>query len=263
MKRFFKDFGRFWEYARYAAKASLEAEVAGSYLNWVWWILEPFCFMLVYTFIFGVVFEARESHFALFVYIGLTVWNFYNKSVKSSVRLIKRNKGTISKVYIPKFILVITEMLVNAFKFLIACAITAVLMIVQGVGLSIYFLNIFPLAVMLFLVTFACCMLVMHIGVYVQDLSNIVNIFFRVLMYMTGIFYSIEHRLGDRYPTLSRIMTDVNPLAYLVTGFRNAVVYKEPMDYRFWALWVVIAIVVSAICIRTVYKNENNYVKVI
>ena len=68
MKRFINDMEKYYRYAVYSAKAELKAEVAGSYLNWIWWILEPFCMMLIYAFIFGFVFDAREKYFTAFIY---------------------------------------------------------------------------------------------------------------------------------------------------------------------------------------------------
>ena len=50
MKRFIDDIKKYYKYTVYAAKAELKSEVAGSYLGWMWWFLEPFCFMLVYAF---------------------------------------------------------------------------------------------------------------------------------------------------------------------------------------------------------------------
>ena len=47
---------KYWKYAIYSSKAQLKAEVANSYLNWLWWILDPLCFMLIYVFMFGYVF---------------------------------------------------------------------------------------------------------------------------------------------------------------------------------------------------------------
>ena len=41
MNHFIDDMKKYYSYAKYSAKAELKAEVAGSYLNWVWWILEP------------------------------------------------------------------------------------------------------------------------------------------------------------------------------------------------------------------------------
>lgn len=53
MNHFIDDMKKYYSYAKYSAKAELKAEVAGSYLNWVWWILEPVCLMFIYAFIFG------------------------------------------------------------------------------------------------------------------------------------------------------------------------------------------------------------------
>ena len=41
MNRFIKDTKKYWKYTIYAAKSQLKTEVANSYLNWIWWILEP------------------------------------------------------------------------------------------------------------------------------------------------------------------------------------------------------------------------------
>ena len=75
MKRFIKDIRKYIDYAVYAAKSSLKAEVANSRLNWLWWVLEPLLFMLVYMFIGNIVYGKGESNFALFVFIGLTAWD--------------------------------------------------------------------------------------------------------------------------------------------------------------------------------------------
>ena len=48
MNRFINDTKKYWKYTLYAAKSQLKTEVANSYLNWIWWVLEPFCFMLIY-----------------------------------------------------------------------------------------------------------------------------------------------------------------------------------------------------------------------
>ena len=81
MKRFWKDLKEHYKYALYSAKSELKSEVANSYLNWIWWVLEPFCFMLIYTFIFGYIFNTREPFFSAFVFIGLTTWEFFNISI--------------------------------------------------------------------------------------------------------------------------------------------------------------------------------------
>ena len=48
-KRFRDDMKKYWKYAVYSSKAQLKSEIANSYLNWLWWILDPLCFMLMYS----------------------------------------------------------------------------------------------------------------------------------------------------------------------------------------------------------------------
>lgn len=49
---------RYNPYSMYAAKSELKGEVGSSYLTWLWWILDPVLFMLVYVFITVVVFKS-------------------------------------------------------------------------------------------------------------------------------------------------------------------------------------------------------------
>ena len=109
MNKFFSNIKKYHNYAIRSAKAELKSEVADSYLNWLWWIIEPVCFMLIYTFIFGYVFHNKTPYFASFVFIGLTAWDFFNRMVKGSVKLITSNRDLVKKVYIPKYILLLAK----------------------------------------------------------------------------------------------------------------------------------------------------------
>ena len=129
MKRFIRDIKKYFGFSVVSAKAQLKSEVANSYLNWLWWILDPICFMLIYTFIFGYVFKAKEPYFPIFIFIGLSMWDFFNRMINQSVRIVKTNKPIVSKVYLPKYILVLTKVWVNSFKMMISFAIVILMMI--------------------------------------------------------------------------------------------------------------------------------------
>ena len=70
MKRFIKDMRRYLPYTKYAAKSGLKSEVATSHLSWLWWILDPVLFMLVYWFIFMVIFGQKKEYFHIFCVRG-------------------------------------------------------------------------------------------------------------------------------------------------------------------------------------------------
>ena len=85
---FIRDLKRYYKYALYSASSELKSQVAGSYLGWMWWILDPLLFMLVYTFVAMYVFKYQVDNFPLFVFLGITVWNFFGTTVESCVGII-------------------------------------------------------------------------------------------------------------------------------------------------------------------------------
>lgn len=263
MKRFFDDIKKYNAYEVRAAKSSLKTEVANSYLNWIWWVLDPLLSMMIYYLIFGIVFKAKEQYFIPFLFIGQTMWGFFSKNVQQSVRMIKRNKPIVSKVYIPKFVLLISNMMINGFKMIISCVIVVVMMIAFRVDVSLYAFCCIPIFLVMFLITFAISVNLMHFGVFIEDLGNVINIVMQLLFYMTGILYNIDTRLGPEYPMAAKFLTYGNPMALLIRDMRNVLLYRQSPDWMALALWGLAAILLSVIGIHTIYKNENSYVKVI
>ncbi len=262
-KKIYTDIKKYRKYIVYSAKAELNAEVANSYLNWIWWILEPICFMLIYTFVFGYIFNAREQYFPAFIFIGITIWEFFNKNITNSIKMIKNNKNIVTKVYLPKYILVLSKMFVNGFKMLISFLIVIILMLFYRVPLSFNILWIFLIIFDLFIFTFGSMCILMHLGVFIADLSNVIRIVLRIMFYVTGVFYSIESRVGNAYPVLSNLLVKYNPLAFFITSSRSALLYNNQIDVVMIIIWFAISILLSLIGIKTIYKNENSYIKVI
>ncbi len=260
MKRLLRDLKKYRWYLLYSAKSELRAEVAGSYLNWLWWILDPLLFMLVYTFVVRIVFTSKEQYFAAFVLVGLTAWNFFNKSVQGSVNIIRKNKSVVSKIYLPKYLLILTNMMVLGFKMAVSFALIFVLMLILRVPFTWQILHAAPILVVLVTVTFGASTLFMHFGVFVRDLSNVTAVLLRLVFYMTGVFYSIPLRVPAPY---GGILLRINPLAFLTESLRGALLYGAAPDYLLLGAWFAIGLALTAIGITTVYRYENSYAKVI
>lgn len=259
-KRLFKDLKRYMPYAIWAAKADLGAEVASSYLNWLWWLIEPMCMMLIYTLIFGYVFKAKEEYFPIFIFIGITMWGFFSRSVKGSVDTVRNGKAIITKVYMPKYILLLSKMFVNGFKMMISFGVILVMMIVYRVPVSINLIWVIPDVIVLFLFTFGVGTIMMHYGVYVNDLGYITGIVLQMLMYLTGVFYKVSKRIPEPF---GDILESFNPVACMISSMRSALIYSSSPAIGLLAVWCLISFILIALGIFTIYYNENSYVKVI
>ena len=265
MKRFIRDIKKYSGYAVYSAKAALRAEVANSYLNWIWWILEPLLFMFVYMFIGIVVYRKGENNFGMFVFVGLTVWNFFSKNVLSSVKLVNGAKSVISKIYLPKYVLVLSKMINNAIKMLISFGIIIAMMIFYRLPPTWGLFQLIPILVTLVLFTFGCCTMVMHFGVFFDDLYNIVNVGLRLVFYLSGVFYSINDKLGGQVWGLNfgRLMNICNPVALCINSVRNVLMNTGAVEYQYLAFWFTIGAILSVLGVSLIYRYENSYVKVI
>ncbi len=259
IRRFSNDIKKYFRYSVVTAKAHLKAEVADSYLNWIWWILDPLCFMLIYTFIFGYVFKSTEQYFPVYIFIGLSMWDFFNKTIKGSVKMIKANKQIISKVYCPKYILLLTRIWVNAFKMMISFGIVILMMVFYRILPTFNVLYAIPILIALGLFTFGCGCFLMHYGVYINDLSNVVSIATRMLFYLTGIFYNVEKRI----PEYGAILNRYNPVAFLISSMRKCLIYSSSPNIGILLAWFVVGLLLSIAGIRKIYKEENSYVKAI
>lgn len=259
LERTINDLKKYLAFSIKMAKYELRAEVAGSYLNWLWWIITPLSFMLLYTFVFGYVFNASEPYFPIFIFIGIAIWDFFRASLTNSVNVIKRNKMIISRVYMPKYILLLILLWKNAFKMMIAFGIVFAMMLVYSVPISINVLYFFPILFVIFCVTFGFSCFVMHYGVFIADMANVMSLFLRMLMYLTGIFYNVETRI----PEYGAILNTYNPMAFLISCMRECLIYEVRPDIIYFWFWAVIGMVISCLGIRKIYKEENGYLKVI
>lgn len=258
--RFVNDLKKYKRYLTYAARAQLKSEVSNSYLDWMWWILEPFCNMIIYTVIFGAVFHAAEKNFPIFVFIGVSIWGFFSKMINQSVKLIKNNKSVVTKVYVPKQILLLCTMYVNGFKMLVSLAVIALMMLVFRIQVGWHLLYVMPGLGLLLILTYGICCFLMHYGVYVEDLQYIVEILLKMAMYFTGIFYSIPKRIPAPY---GDILNAANPIAYIISTLRNGLIYQTGTSLAVMAFWYAAAIVLAFCGTKLIYKCENSYVKVI
>lgn len=260
MKKFFKNLKKYNKYAIRSAKAELKSEVADSYLNWLWWIIEPFCFMLIYTFVFGTVFHNKMEYFASFVFIGLTCWEFFNRMISGSVKLIINNRDLVTKVYIPKYILLLSKSYTYIFKMLISMIITFGLMWYQGVTFSWHIVLVIPIFIVLYVLSFGIGCILMHFGVFLNDLSNLTTIALRMVFYLAGVFYNIQDRLSG---SVAFLLLRCNPIAFLMHQARKALLYNSMLSWEGLLFWLIIGVVLSVIGITVIHKNENSYAKVI
>lgn len=170
------------------------------------------------------------------------------------------NQSIVDKVYLPKFVLLIVRILVNGFKMLLAIGVLTILMLYFNVRINSSLIYIVvPVAVMCVL-TFGMGTILLHFGVFVEDLQYVISILLQIIFFANGIFYNVEQTIPAPF---GGWIARFNPMTSIITAARDAMLYGTITHVKDMAVWLVVGVVLSIIGITLMYKNENNYVKVI
>lgn len=260
IKRFWGDMAHYWQFMTYAASADLRAEVANSYLNRLWWLLEPLFSMLVYVVVFGRIMGRSVENYATFIFSSLLMWTFFSKTINYSVKCVRNNRDIITKVYVPKHVLLISNMILNMYKLIFSLIVLVPMLFIFKVNVGFCGFWLISAYILMILLSFGAGMILLHFGVYIDDLAYAVNILLQMMMFLSGIFYDVITSLPK---PLNIMMLAMNPVSMFVDTMRNALLGNYISNVPLLAVWIVLSIELCYIGVHIVYKNENGYVKVV
>ncbi len=260
IRQFFKDTKEYAYLCRYMAKTGLKAEVANSYLNWIWWVLEPLASMFIYYLIFSRVLGRGQTYYLAFIYTGTLIWSYFDRCVLYSVQAVRLNRDIVTKTYIPKPVLILSNMLFNGFKMLISCGILVIVLVCQHVRITPYVLFVIPVLFVFLLTAFGVCLILMHFGVFVDDLSHAMRIGMWMLFYVSGVFYDLRTVLPGVW---GEILIWINPVAAAIFNVRQCLLYGAAPEAGTMLAWFAAGLALAAAGLKLSYTYENTYVKII
>lgn len=196
-----------------------------SYLGILWSLLEPIFMTIVLTIIFGTLLGNPDKAYPLYILCGRLLFVFFSNATNTSLRAIRSNASMIKKVYVPKYLYVLSSMLSNYIIFLISLIVLVGFAIILQVYPTIHILMLWLPLLLLFFFSFGIGMILATVGVFFRDMEYLWGIFMTIIMYASAIFYYPEKILSSGYAWVLKY----NPLYHIITLFRNCV-YGEMMN---------------------------------
>ena len=233
-------------------KKGIKLRYRRSYLGIFWSMLEPLLNMIVLYFVFGALLGRSNNdygglHFMIYILSGRLIYTCFNQSTKECTRIIRKNAALIKKVYIPKYLFPLSDLMFNFFLFLVSLLVLVLVSVVLMIcGVQPMF-NLFTLQfiiplINLFLLTLGVSLIVATIGVFFKDIDYLWNVFMTLVFYASAIFYPIS-KIEKNAPVVAKIM-QLNPLYCTITNFRECL-QGGRMSYSY----VLYTFVFSVICI--------------
>ena len=219
-------------------RREVQARYRQSWLGLLWLILTPLLMLSIYTLVFRHVMKMRwvgvdESNlsFALRVYAGLAVFNFFAECVNRAPGLILEQPNLVKKVVFPLEVLAWVNVCVAAVGLLVPMALfLALLLFSEGglpwtvLALPLVWLPLLPLCLGL-------TWLFAGLGAYVRDIGQVLSMAVTALMFLSPIFFPIE-----ALPDSVRNWMAMNPLALVMTQTREVLLAGR------WPSWGMLAL---------------------
>jgi len=214
-------------------KRNVELKHKGSYLGVLWLVLNPLMQMAVYTVVFGVIFGGMKSssgyHYALSIFLGLTIFQLISECISVTPAVIVAHPNFVKKVVFPLEVLPVATILAAVYHFCICLILVFVGMLVVGDGVSIGALC-FPVVVLpIVLMAFGLAWLLSSLGVFFRDIQQVAGPTSLVIMYASGIFYSTAMVKGKASHIWSFLQ--FNPLIHVIEQSRNSLILHAPIEW--------------------------------
>src|SRR5699024_9384427 len=186
------------------------------------WLLSPLLIIVVYFFLVVIILGRGGPDYAIFLVIGLIVWRWISSSINSSASAILRYSSIINQVYLPKFIFPLSFSITQLVNFLFGLVVIAIFLAIKGVMPTwhIVFLPVIMIITYAFLL--AVGSVLGFFNVFVRDIDNVLTHTMRIFFYASPIIWE-----GGRLPPEYGWAVAINPIAYLVTGFRDVLMYHQ------------------------------------
>lgn len=201
----------------------IQGSIRGSNLGWIWLLVSPLLLLLVYTLVFGVIFNARVPQglsvpFIAWLSVALWPWLAFSDGILRASGGLVRHSAVLSKVAVPAVLFPLSS---HAAAFLLHLAgYVAVLICLAlfGVSLNLWSLPYLLLLLLsLYLFSLALALMAAALQVWIRDVEMLLPTFLMLWFFLTPIIYA-----PDLLPDVVRPWLALNPMSWWVGEIRAA-----------------------------------------
>jgi ABC-type polysaccharide/polyol phosphate export permease len=227
-------------------KRDFKSRFTGSYLGLMWTILQPLLMMLIMWFVFGhglkVGGGSGIDSFVPYMFSAQVAWLFFSESFMTGTNAVVDYSFLVKKVNFRLSILPLVKICSALIIHLIFIFIVVALNWASGVAPSIYILQIPFYTSALCILLLGLTWLTSGLNVFVRDTANVVAILLQFGFWLTPIFWN-----PSTLPPGWQKVISFNPLTYVVTGYRDSLLYQRTIFENggisaviFWVSTIVI-----------------------
>lgn len=263
LKNFYK-----YRYLLYEiVRKNIKLQYRNSVLGIFWTFLQPLLTTIVLVLIFDGVFGRKDAelvNYPIFLLCGRLIFEFYTQSTKRAMRSIRLSASVIKKVYVPKYMYPLSNVMSNFVTFLISLLVLVCFIVFfyffspEKPHITPYvFLSFVPIVILLIL-SLGVGLILCTLEVFFKDIEYLYEVFCTLLFYMTPIIYKLDALNISIKPVKMALMA--NPLYSIIEMFRDCVLFGEMFNMNHLLYSLAFSLATLVIGFFVFYKKQDKFI---
>jgi lipopolysaccharide transport system permease protein len=231
----------------------------------LWYFIQPIFTAITFTLIFNNIANIPTGSIPAFLFnlTGITAWNYFSQCLTGTSDTFRSNAGIFSKVYFPRVIMPLSNVITNLLKFgiqLLVLLVTYAYVVWSGVVISPN-LNILLLPIYILMMAMLGLGLGMTISAFTtkyRDLSVLVGFATSLLVYVSAVPYPLSE-VENKVPNYAWVV-QYNPLTHIIEGFRYMILNSGTFTWFGFAYTFLISIVLFLFGLVVFNRTEKNFI---
>ncbi len=206
------------------AVTDFKIKYQGSVLGYAWSLFKPLAMFGVLYLVFTVFVKIGSNipHYALYLLLGIVIWNFFTDLTDSALNSIVDKSDLMRKVYFPPITIVLSTTISSFITFILNLLVVFVFMTIAGIHFSLdWFL--FPLLLIeFFIFSLGLSLVLATLYVKYRDIGHIWEVTLQLLFYASAIIYPL-----NIVPLRFQKLIILNPLTQMIQDARYILITKE------------------------------------
>jgi ABC-2 type transport system permease protein len=203
-------------------RTELKVKYKNSILGFVWSMLNPALYLVVFYVVFQLVLGSGIPQFAIWLLSGLLVWNLFAPSLAAATGVVVNNSSLVKKVYFPRTVLPLSAVGASLVHFFLQAVVLVGALIIFQYNVAWGYLWLVPIAlVVLLLLAAGLSILLSAVNVYARDTQHLLELLLLAWFWGTPIVYHymlVANKLHEKAGLYL-----LNPVTPIVLAFQRGI----------------------------------------
>ncbi len=256
MSTYFKDFWNRRFLLKELVLKGIRLKYRKSYLGIIWSLIEPLLTTVVLVTVFGVLFNRlKDPSFPVYIMCGRLIYSFFSTGTKGACKEVRKNSSMIKKVYVPKYLYPLSNIIFNYVIFLISLVVLIPVMIYSKQMPTLMIWQMFPALIELFILVLGVGLILSVMDVFFRDTEYLWTVVSMIIMYMSAIFYPVERLMKTGFAWILKY----NPLFCIIDQMRGAMM-GYTVTWKEYLYPLVVSILLLIIGIIVFKRKQDDFI---